>query len=244
MNLYLFAHQDDEFFCLPKIKEDIDNGINVKLLYLTDGGELNISKSVRNDESTGVLTSLGVDVESIIFLGSYLKVSDGYLHRSMNLVLNEIKRTINISKVESVIFPCYEGGHQDHDSISWLVSKLRFKPSALKLQFSLYNGENRIGSFFKVMSCIASQQKSEHAMYYHLSDLSFILTYKSQLKSFLGLGPFILLKIIFRRKIALVEFSEEYLKNRPHAGLLLYEKRFSLSYTEFLQYMTTLEGDL
>ncbi|HFG2077083.1 TPA: PIG-L family deacetylase [Vibrio cholerae] len=230
MNIYLLAHQDDEFFCLPYIRKQILNSEPILVIFLTNGCFGGVTSEQRNRESLKTLTDLGVDARSVIFLGEQLKIDDGKLHESVGKVITKLESEFVTTKISKVIFPCFEGGHQDHDSISYIVAYSRVFNGAKRLQFSLYNAYEIINPLFRVYKTIRHQRLSDDGFYYNISDLKYILNYKSQKKSFLGLGPFILVRFLVRRYINLVNFESYYIDKRPHQGVLLYERRTQLTY--------------
>lgn len=232
MNIYLFAHQDDEFFCLPYLREDIRSNKDIKVLYLTDGCINGVSSFVRNQESLKTLSKLGFSKDDVYFVGEELSINDGKLYNHVGSVVSYINQLLYDEKVEKVIFPCFEGGHQDHDAISYIVYYVDLFKISRKLQFPLYNAYNTLKPLFKVFNNIKDQQLSNVNYSFQFSDLKYIFNYKSQIKSFIGLGPFILVRFFFNRDVKMVEFAPSYLKKRPHKNELLYERRTNLVFKD------------
>lgn len=230
MNIYLLAHQDDEFFCLPYIRKQIQDGEEVLVIFLTNGCFDGISSEERNKESLKTLIELGVDPKNVMFLGENLGIDDGKLHRSVSKIIAKFENEFAMAKISKVIFPCFEGGHQDHDSISYIVANSRVFDGAKRLQFSLYNAYKIANPLFRVYKTINDQRISDEGFTYRISDLKYIFNYKSQKKSFVGLGPFITARLLVRRYINLVSFENDYIDKRPHLGALLYERRTQLTY--------------
>jgi LmbE family N-acetylglucosaminyl deacetylase len=230
MNVYLLAHQDDEFFCLPYIRKQIKHNEKVLVVFLTNGCFGSVTSEERNRESLKTLVDLGVDAKNVMFFGESLEIDDGKLHRSVGKVIAKLANEFATAKISKVIFPCFEGGHQDHDSISYIVAHSRLFDRAKRLQFSLYNAYRLAKPLFRVYKTINDQSLSDEGFTYKISDLKYILNYKSQKKSFVGLGPFITIRIFFKRHINLVNFENDYIDKRPHLGALLYERRTQLTY--------------
>ncbi|HHQ4804305.1 PIG-L family deacetylase [Aeromonas veronii] len=230
MNIYLLAHQDDEFFCLPYIRKQIQYNEEVLVVFLTNGCFGGVTSEKRNRESLKTLIDLGVDTKNVMFFGESLEIDDGKLHRSVGKVIAKLENEFATAKINKVIFPCFEGGHQDHDSISYIVAHSRVFDRAKRLQFSLYNAYKISKPLFRVYKIINDQNLSDEGFAYKISDLRYILNYKSQKKSFIGLGPFIIVRLLFNKYINLVKFENFYIYKRPHLGALLYEKRTKLTY--------------
>ncbi|MFA0049349.1 PIG-L family deacetylase [Vibrio sp. 10N.261.51.F11] len=229
------AHQDDEFFCIPQIRSDIESNIDVLIIYLTNGDGAKALPEERNRETLTVLTDLEVNSDSVVFLGTDLSISDGQLYLNMNRAFNGLKNIIQDKTISSVYFPCYEGGHQDHDAISWLVSKLITTETVNCFQFPLYNGYNICSPLFRVMKVMDTQKKSKISFKFNFLDLKYLLAYKSQKKTWLGLSPFILFRLLLSSKISLVTFEDCYLSNKPHKGKVLYERRTNVTYNAFIE---------
>ena len=232
MNIYLLAHQDDEFFCLPYIRKQIHCREEVLVIFLTNGRFGGVTSEERNKESLKTFIDLGVDVKNVIFLGEYLEIQDGQLHRGVGKVIAMLDKKLAMTKINKVIFPCFEGGHQDHDSISYIVAHSRVFDHAKLLQFPLYNAYMIVRPLFRVYKTINAQSLSGEGFTYKISDLKYMLNYKSQKRSFLGLGPFIIGRLFFQRHVNLVNFRADYIDKRPHEGALLYERRTELTYEE------------
>lgn len=232
MNVYIFAHQDDEFFCLPQLRKDAEEKKEVKLIYLTNGEFNNVCSSVRNLETLSTLFDLGIEANAVSFLGSILGISDGSLHRSASFVSRILAEIFTSIEIDNIYIPCYEGGHQDHDSISFIINMLALPTETKVYQFPLYNGYGVPFSFFRVMKNINGQVVSDKSIRFKISDMKYIFNYRSQFKTFLGLAPFIMLRLLFNRTVTLVSYDSAYLKDRPHEGRLLYESRLGLSFRD------------
>lgn len=235
MHVYLLAHQDDELFCLPLIESDVKREIPVAVVYLTDGAAVTAS-CIRDAESYSVLVDIEVSVETIFFLGSHLSIADGHLHLSLSKVYWALKHYIDWDSCSRIYLPCYEGGHQDHDSISWLVACLsrEFRIQDI-FQFPLYNSYKTRFPLFNVLTLLPNHEPSKIFFKLRLRHLKYILTYRSQFRSWMGLTPPLLIKVLAARPIWLVQFDPHILRQRPHPGELLYEQRGQLSFDSFAE---------
>jgi N-acetylglucosamine malate deacetylase 1 len=230
MNIYLFAHQDDEFFCLPYIRNDILSNVTVNIVYLTNGCFNGVTSAVRNIESLKTFSEIGVGSDNVYFLGEKLQIDDGQLYNNVDIVISSLNCLFKDEDIGKVIFPCFEGGHQDHDSISYVIGYMDMFKTTQKLQFPLYNAYKMPKPLFSVFKIIKEQEISCEEFIFNFLDLRHIFNYTSQKKSFLGLGPFILLRFLFNRKVKLVKFNYSYIQRRPHNGELLYERRTKLKF--------------
>lgn len=245
MNIYLFAHQDDEFFCIPLIKKDVAQGERSLIFYLTSGNGGKATPEQRNRESLKVLSELGVNKKNIIFLGTDYDVPDGRLYENVELIYERLKFHLNtqLENICNIYIPCYEGGHQDHDVISWMACRLRKLYSSSVYQFPLYNAYNTLTPFFGVMNLIESQTMSTLKMEFSFKDLLYLRFYKTQLKTWVGLAPFVFLRLLKSQYVNLIEFRESYLLSKPHDGTLLYERRTDKRYLQLKPLMKKFLGD-
>ena len=152
INIYFFAHQDDECGILNEIIENVQNEELVYCVYLTTGVECERSSNVRNNESKKVLQSIGVKKENILFVGDILSINDNDLILNLNKAKTWILDWISNKEVNSVFVPCWEGGHPDHDSLNAIVANVFYQKKEIHKikQFPLYNGQNCIKPFFNV----------------------------------------------------------------------------------------------
>ena len=70
MNLFLFAHQDDEYGVFPVLEKLVAQGEAVSVVYLTSGTLDGQPSERRNQESIGVLGRIGVTERNIHFAGT------------------------------------------------------------------------------------------------------------------------------------------------------------------------------
>lgn len=229
--LFLFAHQDDEFGVYQSLAEELASGRRVLCCYFTDGGFDGVSIKKRNAESTAVLTTLGVSQNDIVFCGESLAIPDGKLIENLRIAGRWMNEWLGkFSSIEAIYVPAWEGGHHDHDALhalAVLAADCRGLLPKLK-QFPLYNALNRPHPFFRVKvpveenGPITYSRAGWRARYRYLK---FCASYPSQLKTWLGLFPFVLFHYIFDGRQALQPVNVRRLRERPHAGALYYERR-------------------
>jgi len=226
--LFLFAHQDDEYGIFHCIHESVQNGHEVYCAYLTDGG---CQSGRRNKESMSVLKSLGVSEKKIFYPGSELKLHDGKLHKEYEKALKWIVQWLSShTHILTVYAPAWEGGHPDHDILHALAVRASGKISASirVMQYSLYNGCGCVGQLFRVLSPLPQNGipvTLKIPIRNRLKFLRLCLSYSSQRKTWIGLFPFVFLHYLFRGTQSLQLGTEERLLERPHEGILYYERR-------------------
>jgi len=240
--VFLFAHQDDEFATFSALQMYLRQGVQPVCVYLTDGGAGGQNIKRRNDESLTVMQALGVEPERVIFLGGDHGIPDGKLSAHLDEVFSRLLACLELVIADAIhlYIPAWEGGHQDHDA-AHLVGLALMKHKNLDKdvwQFSLYHGRSLPGILFKVLSPLKENGPSElipSSLNERIRFLRFIFSYRSQLKTWIGLGPFVAFKLLFGRGQFRQPVSRDRCFERPHPGRLLYEKRGASVFEEFSQ---------
>lgn len=229
--LFLFPHQDDEFGVFYKILAKQKEGCRICCAYITTGTSDKISSERRNKESLRVLSKLGVLKENIFFAGEELAIYDKTLIDNFDVAKNWIAEWIlSFSLVDSIFIPAWEGGHPDHDALHAITVKLSEKIGLLNRvwQFPLYNSYKCIGPFFRVFEPLPWNGKTLKTNIPWACRFIFIqccLSYPSQIKTWIGLFPFVFWKYLFNGQQITQAVSLKRLEQRPHIGRLYYEKR-------------------
>ena len=237
----VLAHQDDEFCIFNRIS-NFSYKKNIYIFYMTSGMDINLNKKIYNKrdlESISVLKRLGVLKKNIFFLGRKLSINNNQLYKNLNLAFKHL--VVNIKKIKgfkTVYTHSLEGGHEDHDACNYLikVANLKYNFFNISYQFPAYHGKNLPFIFFKVLNPISENGKIFQRKYNFLDRFKFIYLlffYKSQLKTWLGLYPFIIFKYLFYRNDEIQKIKKSLFIRRPHKGKLLYEKRGYCSYDRF-----------
>jgi LmbE family N-acetylglucosaminyl deacetylase len=238
-SIFLLPHQDDEAGCFFEIEKKVILNKIVLIIYLTSGSLDKKTSLKRNSESINVLTNLGVEKKNIIFLSSVLDSPDSKLPKNLHSAFSKTLKILKkIPHFDSLYFLAWEGGHQDHDAAHLIGIALAKKFRIIKktFQFPFYTGIGLKGSFFRLFKPIPSNGKPiffniplrNRIKYARLS-----LTYSSQIKTWIGLFPFFLFHYIFFGTQILQPISLLRVRERPHDGKLLYERRFSYDYKFF-----------
>lgn len=233
-HIFLLAHCDDELFFVWKIAELTFKNEKVQIVYLTD--YKNSSRLLESIESLG---QVGVSSNCLHHLGAELNIQDGMLSSHLEKVFVYLENKFLNSPETEVWTHDWEGGHPDHDAAYLLALKAQ-KNGLIENFFttSQYNAAQTIGPLFRVMhllnDCFSIQERviklGEGLRYFAL-----MFKYRSQIKTFIGLGPFIFFRYVIVRKISfkIVSTRKDYILNKPHEGVLLREKRFGSSFEQF-----------
>ena len=235
---YLFAHQDDEFGIFIQLKKDAKIN-NTFIFYLTSGTDKNISKYklyLRDKESIKTLTKLGIKKKNIIFLGRKLQIKHNKLHLNTKKITNFFDNYIsNYNKPYAIYTHSWEGGHEDHDTCNLIARKIRSKYKIKNCyQFPLYNSYNTSMIFFRVFNPI--NNKNVKKIYTSIKERVFfvklLFNYKSQIKTWIGLYPFIIAHYILKGFNIIEKLNSNKNIKKPHKGELLYEKRKYCTFSE------------
>ena len=227
--LLFLAHQDDEFGAQKLIDDAVALGIQVHCVFLTQAPDPDLNAR-RNQESLSVLLRLGVCEEAVSFAGEDLNILDGQLQWHLAEVADWVNKAMVNHDPLHIWIPAWEGGHPDHDALHAVVVELAAAHGLLGrvLQFPLYNGWHCKGPMFRVMHALPDNglvfkiPLPWSARWRYLRNC---LAYPSQLKTWLGLFPFVLALMLFKGVQQVQGVSRERLIQRPHKGCLYYESR-------------------
>jgi LmbE family N-acetylglucosaminyl deacetylase len=229
--LFLFAHQDDEFGVFQQIVAEKMRGHRVICVYFTSGVPRGKDPGLRNQESLSVLSSLGVHRDDVFFAGSLLSIDDIHLYEHLQIASEWLDSWLGRRPlVVSVYVTAWEGGHPDHDVLHAIVVQIFHEREMGRQvrQFSLYNGYRCSGSFYRVLFPLCGNGPVERTMIPWTNRFRFLgycLRYPSQLKTWIGLLPFIVLHYLFHGGQTLQPVSISRTRERPHDGHLYYEQR-------------------
>lgn len=230
--VFLLAHPDDEFCCLPLIGAEVAGGRTVFVAFLTDGG---LQAAVREKETLRVLTGAGVRPENVCFAGREQGWRDGQLHAQLAAahawVAAYLAGRVGCARI---YVPAYEGGHHDHDCCFGIVAALLREGNvggAKCLQFPLYNGRGLPGPVF---SCMTSIPENGEVFPFRLSAREgvhywrFAAAYPSQWRTWVALGPASMWAYVIRRSVLVQRVDAARVLGPPHEGVPYFERRFSV----------------
>lgn len=234
VSVFLFAHQDDEFGVYECIARSARVG-RVVCAYLTDGGAGGDPQR-RDAESRDVLRRLGVPPQNVQFLGSAVGIPDGRLHEHLDTVALHVGAVIDAQPESALVHVlAWEGGHPDHDGLHAVTAVLMHARGRLDRlrQFPVYHGFGCPGPFFRVLSPLAQNgpvERSRIGVVDRFRQLRHCLRYPSQRRTWIGLLPFVALRLLSRGRQSLQRVQLARIAERPHEGPLYYEKRGFLAY--------------
>lgn len=240
---FILCHQDDEMGIFNKIKDSLIQKKNVFILFMTSGYNKNISKNKttkRDMESINVLQKIGVKKENIFFIGRKHNIRIYELYLNLHIAYNNLLSIIKKIKGDIIIFThSWEGGNEDHDACHSIVKKLFQKNKKIKkcYQFSLYHGKNLPLNFFKVQDLFKQNGeiiKDKISFADKIKFLRYLFYYKTQIKVWFGLYPFIILNIIFNNYGFVQVINNQTKLQRPHKNKLLYEKMRKNKYSNII----------
>jgi LmbE family N-acetylglucosaminyl deacetylase len=231
--LFVLAHQDDEYFALPWICEEVGSGSRIAIVFLTNGG-LRTDPQVRNNESLRALQTIGVEESRIEFLGTAAEVPDGRLIYHLTDSYNGVRNWISKLAFSPVCIyaPDWEGGHPDHDAAYVIALRLAEDLNIKGWGFSLYNAFKAPKRFFRVLNPLpnTSYKTVVYSTITALKYAAFCWRYTSQWKTWIGLFPESFVKRIFWRRETVNALDRTRLQGPPHHGELLYERMFGTTY--------------
>ncbi len=245
-DIFLFAHQDDEYAAFGLLEKTRSEGRAATCVYLTSGDYGGQPVAPRNAESRAVLDSFGVKAERIYFLGEQAAIGDGKLHLHVSHACDLLVALMrNQGTIAQIFLPAWEGGHQDHDAahIVGIVAARRLGLIERTYQFSLYNGYALPGMLFRVMSPLAANGTPRLLAISPANRMRYVrhcLGYPTQWKTWVGLFPFVFIQYVIRGVQAVQPVSFRRVRERPHEGALLYERRNALRFDEFMAAVSTL----
>jgi LmbE family N-acetylglucosaminyl deacetylase len=243
--VYILAHCDDEYAALPLILEAKAAGRDQVFLYVAEnhGGDL---PERRISEVRTFLAELGLPPASADYATQGSGAYDGQVHLHLAACLDALRRRLDaIPQVEKIVIAAWEGGHADHDACAALAAVLAAERGVGIEQFSLYNRRG-----LKVLPFQACAPIPENGPVRRLR-LSpgqwlrwalLVRCYPSQASSWLGLWPSMFAGFLLRGGYGVQTLDPARLRQRPHDGDLLYERRFGVAYEAVAQAVAQIAG--
>ena len=221
--VYLLPHQDDEIFALPIILSHRD--CEHIFIVLTNGADKHESTKsfTRNSEfraSLATLEKYGISSQFVAF-GTEHGIRDGLLHADFSVdAHHHLLEQLQALQPQIIVAPCYEGGHQDHDASALIAEGYSKVFGSDVLFYSTYRSASSLFPFFSTMKPL---KPSDRIIFSRILvcalALRLIINYKSQSRTFAGLGLPILFSYLFRAWYTVMSSQIEF--SDPH----LYEQR-------------------
>lgn len=250
MNLFLFAHQDDEYGVFPLLEQLVGRRESIRVVYLTSGTLDGQRSERRNRESTDVLARIGIEETQIYFAGADSKFPDGKLYQYAKEAAAAVVAFLENGVAPTRIYaPAWEGGHQDHDAAHIIACYLasRFGCLETSRQFPLYHGMGLPGIFWHTFLPMPSNGAVESFPIdwrQRFRCLRYGLRYRSQWSTWLGLYPMYTLYLLTRGRQYLQPFSIARLRQPPHDGACLYERRGFCTQEQFRYHTEALVDEM
>ena len=197
--LWLLAHQDDEVLALHLHSNSVNNFV----VYLTNGVRTGATfeSGVRVQEAQNAWGKIDRNAE-LIFFGTQHSLGDGELQNQLSHShLHELISICQVRKINEIVTLQLEGGHQDHDITSMLAEELSRRLSLKLIAFPGYRALHKRFPVYTVMSSWTKKEPRKSlpvATRIRLANQSLILMkrYSSQPTTWIGLGPFVILKYL------------------------------------------------
>ncbi|WP_419253259.1 hypothetical protein ACN2C6_16905 [Caulobacter sp. ErkDOM-YI] len=233
--VYILAHFDDEYAALPLLLRDCREGAQPWLLYVADYASPALSAR-RLAETRALLASLGLPPEQAIHVGAGTGVLDGAVFESLPAAHAAVQAALTpIGPVDRFVVAAWEGGHADHDACAFMTVTLRdaLDPAIPIDQFGLYNGRRLVGGLFRACAPIPENGQVQRLSLSPREWIAFaaaVRFFPSQAKTWLALWPSMFLTFLVRGGFGYQTLAAGRVRERPHAGPLLYERLFKTPY--------------
>lgn len=231
--VYLLAHFDDEYCALPLIWQARREGKDQRFLYLADYRDPALAAR-RLAETKAFLARQGVAPEAVRHVGAGTGAYDQSVFRSLPALWPAVEAAVADAVVEAVVTPAWEGGHMDHDACAVLAVRLAAARGAQARQFSLYNGKGIGAPWLHGARPLAENgpiQRVPLSPRAWLRWMAAVRAFSSQLYAWSGIWPAMFWSLL-RRGFGWQALEPGRVQERPHAGVLYYERAFKVGYEE------------
>lgn len=143
--VFVFAHPDDEVYCCGLMHLLIDAGKMVKAVFITNG-DAGVNPESRVGELKESLAAIGVKESDIILMA----FPEKEVINSFSAITEALHKIIVEAAPDCVVGMDFEGGHEVHDSASFLTSKSIENLNLAHYVFPVYHVEQgrRVGALF------------------------------------------------------------------------------------------------
>lgn len=233
--VYILAHFDDEYCCLPLIRQAAREGLAQRFIFLADYRDPALGAR-RLAETRRFLQRQGIAEAAVIPLGLGSGAFDQSLHRSVGLIFPRLLQAVaEAGSVTRLVVPAWEGGHIDHNSCAFMAVRLAERVGAPQIrQFTLYNGPGLAGPLLRGGAPLAENGPRTAIRLTPAEWLRWmggVRAFPSQLYAWSGIWPAMFAGMA-QRGFAWQALSPERVKARPHPGPLFYERMFKVAYEE------------
>jgi LmbE family N-acetylglucosaminyl deacetylase len=230
--VYVLAHFDDEYLALPLIRRATAEGREQLFIHVVDYRNAKMGAR-RHRETVDFLAAEGIAATSQIHLGAHSGWWDGELHRHAAPAYAALKAAVP-GPVERVVVPAWEGGHPDHDVCAAMGVKLAAERGAAAIdQICLYQGKGLPWIFYRACWPLAENGPAHEVRLTGRewgSWLAAVRAFPSQIKAWSGLLPAMALTFARLGSFRYQSLDPRRIGEPPHAGGLLYERKFKTPY--------------
>jgi LmbE family N-acetylglucosaminyl deacetylase len=238
--LFLFAHNDDEYFASLRIGEELQAGNRVLVAYLTHGSIYGADSGERVEESLTILERLGMKRADVFLLGQETDIFDLKLHERMSDAYRALSARLQAIPIGRVYLMAWEGGHPDHDA-SHLIGRAYARARGLERELYEFPAYSRlrvmshVGEGGEILSTATDRRRA-------FRTLCSAFGYRTQRLTFLALLPGSLVQLVLRgyqtyRRVPLRDYSKP-----PHGGRLFYERKFHIRFADVIECAGSLPG--
>jgi LmbE family N-acetylglucosaminyl deacetylase len=233
--VYILAHFDDEYCCLPLIWQAAREGLDQRFIYLADYRDASLGAR-RLAETRAFLGRQGIASEAVIPLGLGTGAFDQSVHRCVDLLAPALEQAVReAGPVSRLVTPAWEGGHMDHDACAFMAVRLAARLGVPELrQFTLYNGPGLAGPLLRGGAPLAENgpvRRVPVSPAEWLRWMAAVRAFPSQLYAWSGIWPSMFAGMLLRG-FGWQPLSPERVETRPHPGSLFYERMFKVPYAE------------
>ncbi len=243
--VYILAHCDDEYAALPLILEAQAAGRDQVFLYVAENRGADLPAR-RMSEVRTFLAELGVATDGADYACAGTGAYDGQVHLHLPSCLAALRRRLEaIPQVDKIVIAAWEGGHADHDACAALAAVLAAERGVGIEQFSLYNRRGLRTLPFQACAPIPENgpvRRVRLSLRQWMRWALLVRCYPSQASSWLGLWPSMFAGFLLRGSYGVQLLDPARLSERPHAGDLLYERRFGVTYGAVAQAVAQIVG--
>jgi len=238
--LFLFAHNDDEYFAALRIGEELRAGNRVLAAYLTHGSIYGADSGERVEESMAILDRLGVRRADVFLLGQETDIFDLKLHERMADAYRALSARLQAVSIDRLYLMAWEGGHPDHDA-SHLIGRAYAYAQGLERELYEFPAYNRfrvmsyVGEGGEVLSTATDRRRA-------FRTLCSAFGYRTQRLTFLAMLPGSLVQLVLLGRQTYRRVPERDYSKPPHNGRLFYERKFRLSFADFIAGAGSLPG--
>lgn len=229
--VYILAHFDDEYCALPLIERARDAGEDQLFLFVADyQGEARRAR--RHGETRALLRWLGLDPARAIHVGQGTGAMDGRVYAALPAAWRAIEAALAGVEVTRFVCPSWEGGHMDHDMCCVLAAQAAVARGGLPVEtVGLYNGKGLPAPWFHGGRALPENGPRAIVPLQAGAMLRWMLAVRFfwRERAWYGLWPAMFWTYL-RYGFGTQRLDPARLRQRPHDGVLLYERMFDTPY--------------